>query len=1016
MNTDRISIPVGIDLTAADKAIKDLAIKLEAELSKIIPSAAKAGFRPTITGQEQFEAGGRRFEVKGRAFQRSEAKDIGGEGGEENIQALTGFEATIREIRQRLSKSIQLDVQRLSEFKNSLKFQPLEVRREAFRDFLQQQKNLQDSLNNLLPSDQIEKVRNFIRTSTTISSNLRSKFETELNEFQQSIANLSSDEQTDNIRDFVSRFGDINNEIGARLTTASRSIQKQKFTALKTKISGMDPGNAIQAVNRYKQDIDALVTDADALIRSLREKFKGQTLGQKRKRYSEVRLGNEGREIEVQITAIEDYLRDGGQMIKQANADLRKLRSQLGRKQFTQQRQEIGQLKLEDQEQAWNSWLQNNQQFKKQVEFEINKVRGQVKRKDFRALFQNTNLPLDQRADAFEKYAASGQEFAELAREQARRLRRTIDRQAFEKLRVDTFQQPLQARIAAFDALANSNNQFARQISNFASTLRKQLQSQQQSNLGIDITGLSPVQQLQRLRQALVSGEGFKEKIQAQVRVLERQVAQQEFREIKGHTDLPIQDRIDLYNNYIKGGGRFAQQARQEIVKLNQKLSNQQFRDFKLQIEPLNLQDKLTQIQQYLQQPNARIQEANNLYTRYTQQLNRQQFSELKIQNTGRTLEDQIRAVQAFAQANAGMQNEANALIRRLTQQWVQQTQRTRRSRFTDWLKQLQTADPIQAIQQLDTYIANPLSRFVEDAKLLRQRIQRMTTGQQQAGQRERNRNFANNVLIGASAGIGMLGQAGFPLLNIGFAAMSGGPVGAAIAAFSTAIGETARHLNALSQSTQQAARDINFIPKSLKIVEAQMKGFEAFVGVGALSARQAQLQQQLNDLRNLGPAALSANSIWSNIGGAIKGMLPSEVGRASSQSGFKTYLESIAVIPYIQRTFARGFDLQRETNKNLLPNVESAYKSAVAEMSKSVVGIENDPYQSWLRMQQAAMDPTKQMEMEIQRAILSTLKEQLDYLKYGIKPKSQNAQPQGLARGFWPNFFDPLSTLMGAF
>lgn len=968
MNTDKVTIPVGIDLPDAEKAIRQLRDRLRAELANVVVSGLEGKFpttTPTITGIETFQSAGKQFEIRGKARTRSNVTDVGGEADEHNIAGLGGFEATIREIRERALKSIQLDLQRLKEFKKSIQFQPLEIKESALRDFLNQHSELQNSIQNLVPFEQINKIREFISRTSTISNRLRKSYDAELNEFQESINGLSPEEQTGHISDFVNRFADINNELSARLRQSTRSLRRERFAEIRESIRAVDPEQALKALEDYKKEPKALVDQANAMIRKLNQQLRSKTSSRVKREYSDLKVDIGGREVEDQIKAIEDYrnnlqsalasgnkdyMDEGRNMLARANVDLRRLQTRVKVKEFRGIQSRVD-LPIEDRLKLWQEYIKRGQDFNVQSSNAIREIRQRLASSK---LSPSEEIPIENRLKLWEDYTKQGLANSQRARDNINELRQHL---SISNLKPEE-RLPIEERIRAWEDFLKQGNQFSQQARIQVSQLRKQLSSQQQKNLGIDIRGLSAVDQLQKLQEALANNQGNPNQIESQIRVLQNQIA-------KANT--------------------IAQKAKAASFKRQR---SEEFRELKLDIEPLDLKDKLSALRNYLLQPNAKIKEANNLYDRYLRQLNQQSFRDLKLDLTGKTLDEQIRAVQAFANANTTMQKEANALLRSLSQQWVRGTQKAQRTKFTDWIKQLQTLNPMDALQQLDAEIAKGTSRFLNDMKINRDRLRKAIDSQRAQQQRDRNRNFANNALITAGAGLGLLGAAGFPLLNVGFAAMSGGPTGAAIAGFATALGESIRFINQLSQSSMQAAREISFVPTSLKIAEARMKGFEAFAGLGGLSSQRAGLERRLEILEKHGTGAFVFNRLWNDVSQAVRSRFTNLAVGADQSAGLP-----MAGGAWTQ-SFRFGqelFNQMRRSSTGNLEEMRSARRNMISEMNKPTFGIENDPYQSWLRIQQSAMDPTKQEELKVQRELIATINRQIAAYENRFNPVAVN-------------------------
>jgi len=197
VSTDKINIPVGLALDpsgATDpivaKIVSDFEARLKQELIKVSSEILKGKFPsniPTVTGREEFEAGGRKFEISGSMKPRIPSEEVEGEGGELNVATLTQFSATIKEIKDRLNKGLTADSARLKEFKESIRFQPLQVKLDSMKKFvsefgdinnelthkienigkrLESQKfsGLKEKIQQLSPEDQIRAIEEFTQS------------------------------------------------------------------------------------------------------------------------------------------------------------------------------------------------------------------------------------------------------------------------------------------------------------------------------------------------------------------------------------------------------------------------------------------------------------------------------------------------------------------------------------------------------------------------------------------------------------------------------------------------------------------------------------------------------------------------------------------------------------------------------------------------------------------------------------------------------------------------------------
>lgn len=130
--------------------------------------------------------------------------------------------------------------------------------------------------------------------------------------------------------------------------------------------------------------------------------------------------------------------------------------------------------------------------------------------------------------------------------------------------------------------------------------------------------------------------------------------------------------------------------------------------------------------------------------------------------------------------------------------------------------------------------------------------------------QREDRDKLRSRQVMGlASAGIGIFGQAGFPLLNIAFASMSGMKY-AGIAAVATAAGEAARFIIRLQDAAKQSADSLGFVSKEAKIAAARFEATKVMYGVVVNMAEQSHMNRAREQMTG-NYSMQRANSFWAN-------------------------------------------------------------------------------------------------------------------------------------------------------
>ena len=220
----------------------------------------------------------------------------------------------------------------------------------------------------------------------------------------------------------------------------------------------------------------------------------------------------------------------------------------------------------------------------------------------------------------------------------------------------------------------------------------------------------------------------------------------------------------------------------------------------------------------------------------------------------------------------------------------------------------------------------------------------------------------------------------GFPLLNVGFAAMSGGVQGAIATGVATAIGESVRALNAFRASLEQSAKSINLVSRNFKDMEAERTAYNASTAVGSMTASVVGERRAIEFYKNNAFAkqvAESTGSVWGNVVESIKQRTRKEFLPNPEQVDARSFIPGSRSYRFLKELY----DQPITTQKMLPAEAKSAYEAFLAGMSKTSVGIETDPAEVWKRIQTSAFDPSKAQEKMDREIMLKTLKEQLDSL-----------------------------------
>ncbi len=263
-------------------------------------------------------------------------------------------------------------------------------------------------------------------------------------------------------------------------------------------------------------------------------------------------------------------------------------------------------------------------------------------------------------------------------------------------------------------------------------------------------------------------------------------------------------------------------------------------------------------------------------------------------------------------------------------------------------------------------------------AKAEQTRATRQQEQEKKLLEQERAMAFRNTVMTAASGGIGLLGQAGFPLLNIAFASMSGGVVGAGVAAATTAMGELGRAIRLMGENAKQAARDIGAVSRTLSTQEAVNKGVDAALGVGLQSIELERLKEREKSLREAGGGANTFNKVFDAWWASGEKTLRDVFFKKESMSE-KIGRIGPGGVGIMASIDANAKDILRKAAENEPRISQQALEQAQLQLRKGIPGVGTDPYQELLRIQNNLFDPTKQQEIENQYKTIEVLKQILE-------------------------------------
>ena len=436
-------------------------------------------------------------------------------------------------------------------------------------------------------------------------------------------------------------------------------------------------------------------------------------------------------------------------------------------------------------------------------------------------------------------------------------------------------------------------------------------------------------------------------------------------------------DAIKRIQDYINSGGLLVKQANNKIKQLQDKVAGADWRKIKAdaEIDPVK---GLADTQAYIASRGAFLEEAKRFEKKLERRIASKDWDKARREARGKNPEDAITHLQnwaATANPTGEWKDKFDAEIRSLQSRDAKAKQSLESRRISQWKEYARGLSIEDRLKEIDRVLNDPAStqRMKDSANNLKQTALNNQRINRERAAKDAHKRFADQMLIFSGAGLGLLGPAGFPLLNIGFSAMSGGPVGAGIAAFTTAIGESIRGLNAFTQKNIEAAKSIGLVSINAKLAEAEKEAFNAVMGQGALVSQTAGLNERLRIAREngLAPVGFGASRGWTDIKEALKTQFTEFFARPFSMDRDSIF-----------ETWTKQY---KASTKQAAIDIPLAYDAMQREFHKTTTKIENDPYQTWVRMQNAAFDTTKETQTELMRKQLEIAKLELDAI-LGIK------------------------------
>lgn len=622
-------------------------------------------------------------------------------------------------------------------------------------------------------------------------------------------------------------------------------------------------------------------------------------------------------------------------------------------------------------------------------------------------------------------------------------------------------------KLSWLNSIAISSNVFAPKAKERAFQISSQLDSSSYRKMLRDISILPLQQQFDVLKMYASTGAKHEEDARTEMRIITERMKKADFADLFNRTKvMPISKQIDEFTKVLGTMSPETDNIiKAHIENLRKKLSSKQFKQLRTRLIGLDPDAAMAIFQRMVARPNFGAFHADeiqgisrrlykNVRSKRKQELNkdisravadeRDRWEDLVRQAAIMTKEDAIRAFESYSGPNEFMKRARNRAHKLKTdvdyQEFMKESDRIKllspRERVTEIKKQIALGNKYLSkwkirLKTSEERLAKDISQFRRERwekiekhvlskdddeqiadftrllkfkhidpkttdrfKLLMHRAQKRSKQSSISAARDRQRNFQNFMLNMSGIGLGLLGPVGFPLLNVGFSAMTGGPVGMAFTAVATAAGELYRAFSALGDQLVSVTKDIGLVGQSYKLTEARLKGTQGVIGTSRLAAEKAGMGM-LNSI--LGDTSGGGNIragllMQSSIGTALGNFIPRTL------SGPTGIFSAIAQLPMdIAKIYSTA-------SGDMLPLLREGLKSFDRQMMQGMPGIESDPYQTWLRIQNSALDPARMEERQYLKETRDAVVKQLKIMEDEYRQKELEAKLEKLGGKLYPS------------
>lgn len=591
-------------------------------------------------------------------------------------------------------------------------------------------------------------------------------------------------------------------------------------------------------------------------------------------------------------------------------------------------------------------------------------ISSQLDSSSYRKMLRDISiLPLQQQFNALQMYASTGAKHEEDARTEMRIITERMKKADFADLFNRTKVMPISKQIDEFQkVLGTMSPETDNIIKAHIENLRKKLSSKQFKQLRTRLIGLDP---------------------DAAMAIFQRMVARPNFGAFHADEIQGISRR--LYKNVRS-------KRKQELNKdISRAVADERDRweDLVRQAAIMTKEDAIRAFESY-SGPNEFMKRARNRAHKLKTDVDYQEF--MKESDRIKLLKpaDQVSEIRKMMSPGSKYFDKWAIRLNRANERLGKDVEQARKKRWEEIERHILSKEDDEQIKRFSRILRSSkvIPETKDRAKILLHRAEKRVKQAGISAERDKQRNFQNMMLNMSGIGLGLLGPAGFPLLNVGFSAMTGGMPGMIATGIATAAGELYRAFTVLTEESKAAAKEIGFVGHSYKMAESRKKALDASIGAAGLAAEKANMEMLFERQKKEGGTLRAGSVLQSSFDQALGNISRNFFSYIASfdmkkaaidmNPGFWLYTGG-PVAQGLRSILDDTYNIAKQSGKDIIPQMREGLKAFDKQMMQGMPGVESDPYQTWLRIQNSALDPARMEERQYLKEMRDILKSQLD-------------------------------------